>query len=268
MSNRGSADSVRKQTRKPRAATPARTAARGRGRPPARETNGVNQQSILEAALKLTKTCSLQDLSIVIVARALDVTPALIHYYLGGRDWLTSGVMNLFYKELVKKLPPATDDWRADIADTAQCVFEHVASYPGVTAYLVSNSRFRIYQLGTSGDQDYGPLFLDRFIARIRAAGLSPQATGLHAHLMLEFIITTGHSASHHLFPREHRKFLEKRLAKLDPDQFPNIIFARQGPLGIDGSVAFREGLSFFMLGLERDVANIGLKPRGDKKRR
>src|SRR5689334_15383315 len=79
----------------PALAAPSQEAPRRRGRPPASEKSGTNRQAILQAALKLAKTYPLQDLSIVTVARAMNVTPALIHYYIGGRDWLTSGIMNL-----------------------------------------------------------------------------------------------------------------------------------------------------------------------------
>lgn len=50
----------------------------------------VTRISILRAALKLAVKTALQDLSIVTVAKSMGVTPALIHYYIGGREWLTS----------------------------------------------------------------------------------------------------------------------------------------------------------------------------------
>jgi AcrR family transcriptional regulator len=229
--------------------------ARRPGRPSADQKGGISRQSILVTALKLTKTCPLQDLSILLVARSMKVTPALIHYYIGGRDWLTSGVMNLFYRSLLKKWPDETDDWQADFLASTKVVYEHITLYGGIAAYLVSNSRFRIFQLTAFGDRDYGVETLERFTGRVRAAGLSGERTGIMAHLILEFIISTAHGTSHHIFPAEHRQFLEEKTNKLDPEKYPNIFFARRAPLELDGAVAFQEGSRLFLLGLIREAA-------------
>ena len=63
----------------------------------------------------MARATPLQELSIVRVAKDLGVTPALIHYYLDGRDALTSGVMNAFYKEMQLDWPLLTSHWREDV---------------------------------------------------------------------------------------------------------------------------------------------------------
>ena len=80
---------------------------RGAGRPAGPTSGILDRAMILNVGLQLTKTTSLVDLSIVRVAKELGVTPALIHYYLagGGRDALTSGVMNLYYRDLIERWP-------------------------------------------------------------------------------------------------------------------------------------------------------------------
>ena len=106
---------------KPNAKRPAKktstrkTPSRGAGRPAGASSRLLDRQTVLAVAFSLTKTVSVSDLSIVRVARELGVTPALIHYYLagGGRDALTSGVMNAFYREVVALWPPETGGWRA-----------------------------------------------------------------------------------------------------------------------------------------------------------
>ena len=161
----------------------------------------VSRQGILQTALKLSKSVALQDLSIVVVARSMDVTPALIHYYIGGRDWLTSGIMNLFYKSLIRKWPEPIGDWEQDVRNSAKAFFDHLVAYPGISAYLVLNHRFRVFQLTAFGDRDYGAEMLDRFVGHIRAAGLSAERTGLHAQLIHEFVMSTAHQATHDLLP-------------------------------------------------------------------
>ena len=229
--------------------------ARGPGRPPAADGRSVSRASILRAALRLAKETPLQDLSILMVARSMKIAPGLVHYYLGGRDWLTSGVINLFYKELVKNWPAETGVWEDDLRAAAKLVYGHFANYGGVAAYVVSNSRFRIYQLTAFSDKDWGVEFLERFAARVHACGLSAERSALYAHLLLEFIINTGHATARHIHPSEHRKFLEEKTAQLDPQKFPNIFRDRFSPLTIDGSVAFNELCRLFLLGIKTDLA-------------
>jgi AcrR family transcriptional regulator len=224
------------------------------GRPAANESHDVSRASILKAALRLAKTHPLQDLSIVTVARSMKVTPALIHYYIGGRDWLTSGTMNLFYRDLLKKWPKETGDWQDDLSAAAKAIYEHYVLYAGIAAYVVSHSRFRVFQLTAFGDRDYGVETLERFSGRVAAAGLSGDRSGIYAHLFMEFIITTAHGAAHHIFPKEHRQFIEEKIAKLDPDKYPNIFFAGRAPVQIDGDFAFEEGCRLYMLGIASEL--------------
>jgi AcrR family transcriptional regulator len=227
------------------------------GRPSAGEGNEVSRPSILKSALKLAKTHPLQDLSIVTVARSMKVTPALIHYYIGGRDWLTSGTMNLFYRDLLKKWPKETGEWQADLSAAAKVIYDHYVLYAGIAAYVVSHSRFRVFQLTAFGDRDYGIETLERFSGRVAAAGLSGERSGIYAHLFMEFIITTAYGAAHHIFPKEHREFLEEKTSKLDPEKYPNIFFARRAPVQIDGDFAFEEGCRLYMLGIASELARL-----------
>jgi hypothetical protein len=97
---------------------------------------------------------------------------------------------------------------------------------------------------------------LERFIACVRAVGLSGERTGIHAHLMLEFIINTAHGASHHIFPSEHRQFLEEKTSKLDVARYPNIHFTKRAPLSMNGDVAFEEGMSLFRYRLAQEAGS------------
>ena len=117
----------------------------------------------------------------------------------------------------------------------------------------------RIFQLTAFGDRDYGVEVLDRFTGCIRRAGLSGQRTGIYANQFIEFIISTGNNASHHIFPSEHRQFLEEKSDKLDEEKYPNITFAKQAPLTIDGKVAFQEGCNLFLLGMVTEASGQSL---------
>lgn len=230
------------------------------GRPDSKNAGSVNRLAILRMAMKLAVSTPLQDLSIVTVAKAMNVTPALIHYYIGGRDWLTSGVMNLFYRDLLRKWPKPTGDWRKDLEAAAHCLYDHFVRYSGIAAYVVSNSRFRVFQLTAFGDRDYGVEMLDRMTGLVRATGLGPARTGIYASQMIDFITQTGHSAALHLYPAEHRAFLEEKSSRLEESRYPNIAYARFAPLEIDGQVAVREGLDLFFLGMAAESSGLSLE--------
>ena len=95
---------------------------RRRGRPSAHKNGLLDSKLIIACAFELSKSVPLQELSIVRVATELGVTPALIHYYLAGRDALTSGVMNSFYREMLLGWPVPRDHWRENL----EVVADHV----------------------------------------------------------------------------------------------------------------------------------------------
>lgn len=209
--------------------------------------------SILRTSYRLTKAVPLQELSIVFVAKTLGVTPALIHYYVGGRDWLTSGTMNLFYSDLLRKLPKNTGDWKRDIPKMARTIYNHLVLYAGVAAYMVSHNRFRIWQLTAYGQREYGVEVLEKLASCVNQAGCQPERTGIYAHLIMEFVIGSAHRAAHHLFPSEHQEFLKDKLSKLDPKKFPTLMLTNTAPISLGPEKAFDEEIRLFMLGLENE---------------
>src|SRR3546814_659896 len=125
------------------------------GRPSASEPERASRASIFRAGLELTKSVPLQDLSIVGLARSMDITPALVHYYVGSRDHLTSGIMNLFYKGTVKNWPAQTGDWQHDVVNAAEHLYMHLLAYPGIAAYLVQKNEYRVVQDTEEGETDF-----------------------------------------------------------------------------------------------------------------
>lgn len=223
------------------------------GRPPGSQ-GGISLLSILRTSYRLAKTVPLQELSIVFVAKSLGVTPALIHYYVGGRDWLTSGTMNLFYSDLLRKLPKNTGNWKRDIPKIARAIYDHLVVYEGVAAYMISHNRFRIWQLTAYGQREYGVEVIEKLTACVKQAGCSAERTGIYSHLIMEFVIGSAHRAAHHLFPSDHKEFLKEKLSKLDPEKFPTLILTDSAPISLGPEKAFNEEMRLFMLGLENEL--------------
>lgn len=225
------------------------------GRPRSGQASNISRVRILRTGLRMAKTLALQDLSVLTVAKKMEVTPTLIHYYIGSREWLTSGVMNLFYRDLLKRWPQPTGEWKRDVIVAAHAVYSHFVSYAGIAAYVVANTRFRIFQLTAFGDRDYGAEVLERFTGVIRAGGLPGERTGIYATQFMEFIFSVANSASHHMFPAEHKAFLETKAASLDPERYPSLLYSKGGPLSINGEVAFEEGCYLYLLGMQMEFA-------------
>src|SRR3546814_20991752 len=99
------------------------------GRPSASEPERASRASIFRAGLELTKYVPLQDLSIVGLASSMDIKPDLVHYYVGSRDHLTSGNMNLVYKGTVKNWPAKTGDWQHDVVNADENMYMHILKY-------------------------------------------------------------------------------------------------------------------------------------------
>ena len=98
-------------------------AKRGRGRPKRKATRDafragdLARDSILERALDLTRTEPLSSISMVRLAKSLNVRAGTIHYHLGSRDALVSGVMNRFYRGLLRDLEAAAPapTWQEEV---------------------------------------------------------------------------------------------------------------------------------------------------------
>ncbi|HKY93384.1 MAG TPA: TetR/AcrR family transcriptional regulator C-terminal domain-containing protein [Nevskiaceae bacterium] len=224
---------------------------RGRGRPATQDKSLLNQKVIISCALDLAKEVPLQDLSIVRVARELGVTPALIHYYLDGRDALTSGIMSAFYTEMLREWPQPTGRWREDLEAVCRRAYETYIAFPGVAAYVIGHNRFRLVQTMNPGEIDPGVMMFERFVGATRAGGFDAQETTTYAHLLMEFLITMAHSTSRHRWPGEHGLFLDRVLGGLDPALFPNAHFVRKNFVRFDAGEAFESALTLFLNALD-----------------
>lgn len=224
---------------------------RGRGRPATQEKSLLDREVILGCAFDMARSVPLQDLSIVKVAKELGVTPALIHYYLEGRDALTSGVMNAFYRETLREWPTRTGDWRKDLESACRRMHDVHVTYAGVAAYVVGYTRFRMVQITAPGEDDYGLLLFENFVGLVRAAGFDAERTAIYSHLLMEFVTSVAHTTVRHRWPGESGIFLDRILAGLDARTFPNAHFVRQSYVRFDAGLAFDQALELFMNALE-----------------
>jgi AcrR family transcriptional regulator len=234
-----------------------KTMKRSPGRPTGAGSAMLDRETILSLSFQLTKSVPLTELSIVRVARELGVTPALIHYYLGGRndlggrDALTSGVMNAFYRELVEQWPPETGDWKHNIEVVAYAVYRAHLRYPGIAMYVSTHNRYQMVQDVGEGETDFGLVFFEKFLATVRQAGFDAERTGTYAHLLIMFVTSSAHATVTHRWPGQHSEFLSAKLAALDPADFPSTHFVLKSFTHLNAAEAFATGLLLMVQSLE-----------------
>ncbi len=240
--------------KKRQAGRPAST--RKPGRPPLSESEKLSRESVIHRGLEMAALMPLDEISMVRVARELGVTPALIHYYLeGGRDALTSGIINRFYGSVLEDWPDFDQDWRENTVSMASHVYRQLLRYPGIAAHLMLHNRFRVFQMVKPGERDNGAMFLEKFISVVSLAGLDNERTGIFSHLLMEFLLGCAHSTAHYRWPREHVAYLEKKLASLNKEQFPNLVATGYLVGGLDAEQAFENGLGIYLSGIESERA-------------
>jgi len=232
------------------------------GRPAAVAAARLSAEVIIERGLRVAERLPVEDISIVRLARELRVTPALIHYYVhGGRDALTSGIMNAFYRQTIARWPAAVGDWRTDVPATARHLFAAFIRYPGVASYFVSRNRFRIFQLVERGETDYGALAIERFTGVVREAPLDDARACIYAHLLLEFLASSAHSTARHRWPSEHPEYIKRKVAALSRRGFPHLHATASSLLSLDAEKALEEGLRLFMHGLAERTPGKTARP-------
>ncbi|WP_252374489.1 TetR/AcrR family transcriptional regulator C-terminal domain-containing protein [Hydrogenophaga sp. 2FB] len=239
------------------AASPA-DAPRRRGRPPKAEqviagtTPLLAREQVIERAVQMAKVEPLAELSIIGLAREFGVTPALIHYYIGSRDDLISGVVNLYFKTRVERLGGLTGDWRADVEHHARQSYALMVEYGGVLRYIMSHNRFRLFQQVAPGQTDYGLVYLNRMAQIFRDGGFSPEHSAMGYHLLAQYTMTAAYAEVSRQLPAAHAKFIVKRIEQAPEAEYGAAHFMAEPFARVDAESAFEAGLELLLDGMER----------------
>jgi AcrR family transcriptional regulator len=182
----------------------------------------IDRQSILDRGFALTQTLALQDISIVRIASELGVTAASIRYHLQGRDALTAGIVNAFYRDLLTRWPQDKGNWQANVSAVGELIYRSYLKHPGIAAYFAAENRFKILASAMKADRDSTmPLFLERYFAVFRQVGLDVARTTSYAIILLQLMHMAAHATTRHQWPGE-QKLIDKYLRSLNRDEFPN----------------------------------------------
>lgn len=246
--------------------TPTNTATatpRRRGRPPKIESPihaepTVSRDAILQHAIQLTKTTPLDQISMVQLAKDFGVAPGLIHYYLGGRDNLVSGILNNYYRERMRQMPALTGDWRADVHTIAHTSFQVGIANPGVSVYVASHNRFRLFQQVGPDETDYGLAYFNHVTTAIMQGGFSADQVALAYHLIAQFLVSSTMAESARQLPAHHQGFILKKLEALPAQSYPGAHYVRSAFAKLTSEAAFEAGLTMLLDGLQAWIPGAG----------
>ncbi|MDQ1760268.1 TetR family transcriptional regulator [Achromobacter xylosoxidans] len=256
----------------PTAKKPATDAApRKRGRPPRVESpiNGeatLSRAAIIERAIALARETSLDQISMVQLARDFGVAPGLIHYYLGGRDKLISGVLNNYYRERLARMPALTGDWRADIETIARVSLAFAVENPGVSTYVASHNRFRLFQDVDSGETDFGAVFFNHVTTAFMQGGFSAEQVALAYHLLAQFLVASSRAEASKQLPVYHRDFIRGRLDAMPADRYPGARYVAEAFSGLSTELAFEAGLRILLDGIAQWAQEPGVQAKPKRK--
>jgi len=230
---------------------------RRRGRPPRVESpiHGeatLTRAAILDRAIALSKQVPLDQLSMVQLAKEFGVAPGLIHYYLGGRDQLISGVINHYYAQRVARIEPLSGDWRADVEKFAKASFEVAMAHPGVSMYVASHNRHRLFQEVGPDEVDYGLVYFNGLTTAIMQGGFSAEQTALAYHLLAQFLVSSSMAEAARQLPAHHEGFILRKLESASAQAYPGANYVRAAFARLDSATAFEAGLALLLDGFER----------------
>ena len=239
---------AKSRTAKPvlrRPGRPSKDASTSRGLTvPAAVTSLLTREQILEAATELAKAEPLAELSMVGLARALNVTPALIHYYVGSRDDLISGVVNRYFRARIEQLAPPTGVWRTDLERFARITYEQMVEYGGVLRYIVGHNRHRLFQKVAPGETDYGVEFFDACARIFRDGGFNAKHSALGYHLIMQFVVGSAHAQVARQLPGDHEAYVYDRLQATSASRYPGAHYVARAFSRLDAETVFDAGLA------------------------
>lgn len=207
----------------------------------------VTREAMIECAIGIAKKESLLEISMVRLAKELNVSPGLVHYHMNSRDELLSTVINAAIKERVQLLPDLTGDWKEDLLGICRSTLEAFGNWPGLATYTLSQNKFRLFQKVKPGEKDYGLIYFDHLGRVLKNSGLSPFLSALTYHLLLLFVSLAAVEKENRQAPEIHREFILKHVSELADGQYPGAEFLVEPFTRITNEKTFEAGIQFIL---------------------
>ena len=228
----------------------------------------LTRDRILEHATLLAKFEPLGEISMVGLARELNVTPTLIHYYVGSRDDLISGVANRYFRERFVRRRPLSGDWKEDLWREGMQSFELGLEYGGVLRYMMAHNRFRLFQQVGAGETDYGIQYLDRIAGIFRAGGFEPDRAAIGYHLFSQYVMTSAYAEVSRQLPAFHERYIRDHIESQPVEALPGAHYFADAFSTLDSATSFPIGLRMLIDSFGAWLPDRGKTPAGPKRQR
>jgi len=238
----------------PPRADPPRAEPRRAGRRP-KSADGspeLSRAALIHCAVRITQEESIAELTMVRLARELGVAPGLVHYYIGSRDALISAIVNLAYRERIEALPPLTGDWRHDVREVALVSRRTMNKWRGVSAYVASHNRSRLFQMASGDETDWGLAFFDRVGLALKQGGFTPEQAAMAYHLLMLFLVSVSSAEANRQMPAVHREFILGYVGRAEAADKQGARFLVDPFTRIDVDATLETGLTLLLDGFER----------------
>ncbi|MES2414584.1 MAG: TetR/AcrR family transcriptional regulator [Pseudomonadota bacterium] len=226
---------------------------RKRGRPPklcapdAGAAPALTRELILDRATAMAKVEPLDDISMVGLARELGVAPTLIHYYIGSRNDLISGVANRYFRERHSRRPQLTSNWQQDLKNEALLTFDIGIEYGGVVRYIMGHNRFRLFQQVSEGETDYGMLYLDRMGEIFRSGGFTSDQAALGYLLLMQYVMSACYAEISRQLPAFHTAYIRQQIESQPDDELQGARYVLDSFSTLDTAHSFPQGLEMLI---------------------
>ena len=211
----------------------------------------LSRAAVIDCAVRLAQRESIDELSMVRLARELGITPGLVHYYVGSRDELISTIVNIAYRERVEALPQPSGDWRRDLEAVALISSKMMLRWKGVASYVATHNRSRLFQKVAAGETDWGLAFFDRIGRILEQGGFTAAQAAMAYHLLMLFLVGVSRADAHRQTPVLHRDFIRNYVGRPGVESCTGARFLVGPFTEIDTEATLRAGLALLLDGFE-----------------
>ena len=212
----------------------------------------VSREAMIECAVRIARSESLSEVSMVRIGKELGVAAGMVHYYLGSRDELISAVINGAFKERLERLPVPTGRWRHDLEQFALSSLDTMDRWPGLATYILTENKFRLFQRVQPGETDYGLAYFDHMGRILMTMGVSGSMGAMIYHLLLLFVSVIAAERENRQSPKIHGDFISGYLARFANDSYPGAAFLAGPFSSLNSPTTYEAGVSILLDGFEK----------------
>ena len=229
-----------------KAAGPAKAPTRTSGSParPRRARDSLSREIIVAAADRVVERDGLDRLTFQAIGEELGAHPTSIYRHFRDKDELLLALIDTLRARSYSGGMVATDDWLADLRTQAHLIHGHYMRYPEFALQMAlrrptdfSSMEFSIGALRRGGyDQEQAALYARALGQLIRSASsIQAALTALPADVQ---------DADELTWQMDYRR--------LDPEEFPNIVWAGDSLPGVRDPRAWESALELLLESIER----------------